>query len=136
MATPAPRNAGFAATAREIGERASSIARLELRLAAAELKEKVAALGLGIGLGLGAAICMLFALGFVGAAVAAAIATAIPTWAALLAVGVGFAALAAILGGVAIGAVKRGTPPVPRQAIAEARLTAEAVKGNGSHGRP
>jgi len=41
--------------------------------------------------------------------------------------------IAAILGLVARRLIKRGTPPVPEQAIREAKLTSEALKANG-HG--
>jgi hypothetical protein len=41
--------------------------------------------------------------------------------------------LALILGVFAMRAIKAGTPPVPEQAVAEAKLTTEAIKGNGTH---
>jgi hypothetical protein len=133
MRTPGaePDGRGLGAAAKEVAEHASSIARLELELAALELKSKVAALGLGIGLGVGAAVFLLFALGFAFATVAAALATALSTWLSLLIV-TGFLLLVAlVLGLLALSAVKRGTPPVPRQAIAEAKRTSEALKANG-----
>ena len=75
---------GLGAAVKQVAERASSIVRLELELAAMELKKKVFALGLGIALLLGAAVFMLFMVGFAFATIAAALATAMPTWAALL----------------------------------------------------
>jgi hypothetical protein len=133
MPTQGTETAGLGAAAKEVAGHASSIARLELRLAAAELKEKVAALGLGVGLGAGAAVCALFALGFAAATIAAALALLVSTWLALLIVTAGFGGLAALLGAMALAAFRRGTPPVPKQAIEEAKLTTEAVRGNGSH---
>jgi membrane protease YdiL (CAAX protease family) len=50
MPTHAGERRGLGAAAKAVSERASSIVRLELQLAAAELKKKVVALGLGIGL--------------------------------------------------------------------------------------
>jgi hypothetical protein len=41
--------------------------------------------------------------------------------------------LAAILALIGVNSVQKGTPPVPEQAIAEAKLTTEALKGNGRH---
>jgi hypothetical protein len=32
-----------------------------------------------------------------------------------------------------VTSIKKGTPPVPEQAIQEAKLTTEALKGNGHH---
>jgi tetrahydromethanopterin S-methyltransferase subunit C len=118
-------------TAKRVAEHASALARLELELAQLELKHKAASLGLGVGLGVGAALFGLFALGFGFAAAAAALAIVVSTWLALLIVFAALVVLATLLGVLAVGLLRRGTPPVPEQAIAEARLTAEAVKGNG-----
>lgn len=131
MPTREAETAGIGTAAREIAGRASSIARLELRLAIAELKEKLSALGLGIGLGLGAAVFALLAVGLAAATVVAALATMLSTWLSLLVVTAAFVAVAGLLAALALRAVRKGMPPVPREAIEEARLTAEAVKGNG-----
>jgi hypothetical protein len=40
--------------------------------------------------------------------------------------------IAAILGILARGRIKKGTPPVPEQAIEEAKLTSNALKADGS----
>jgi hypothetical protein len=119
--------------AKQVAEHASALARLEMELAALELKRKVTALGVGIGLGIGALIFVLFALGFGFATVAAALATFLSTWLALLIVTGGLLLLGALLGVLALGRIKRGTPPVPKQAIQEAKLTTEALKSDGSH---
>jgi hypothetical protein len=121
-------NGGVGAAAKHVAEHASAIAKLEIELAVLELKRKVVALGLGIGLGLGAAIFSLFMLGFAFAAVAAAFATFLPTWAALLIVAGILFLLVGLLGTLALGAIKKGTPPVPEQAIREAKLTSTAIK--------
>ena len=123
-------NGGLGAAAKQVAEHASSLARLELELAKLEIGRKVAALGIGIGLGLAAALFGLFALGFLLAAAAAALATTISTWLALLLVGAGIFLLAGLLGALALGAIKRGTPPVPEQAIHEAKLTQTALKSD------
>jgi uncharacterized membrane protein YqjE len=118
--------------AKSVAEHASAIARLELELAGLEVKRKIAALGIGIGLGVGAALFMLFMLGFAFATVAAGLATAMATWVALLITTVILLAIGGLLGVLAIGAIKRGTPPVPTQAIEEAKLTSAALKSNGN----
>jgi hypothetical protein len=108
--------------------------RLELELAALELKRKVASLAVGIGLLVTTAVLMLFVLGFGLATIAAGIATALPWWASLLIVTGGLLLVATVLGLLGVRAVKKGTPPVPEQAIAEAKRTSEALKGsNGRH---
>jgi protein-S-isoprenylcysteine O-methyltransferase Ste14 len=125
---------GVGAAAKEVAEHASAIARLEVELAAIELKRKIASLGVGIGLAIGAAVVLVFMVGFLYATVAAALALAVPTWAALLIVtGILFLQVG-LLGFLAIGRIKKGTPPVPEQAIREAKLTTEALKSDGSRG--
>jgi hypothetical protein len=132
MAAQAGDRRGLGAAARLVSERASAIVRLELQLAAAELKKKVVSLGIGLALLVGAALFVLFAIGFAFATVAAALATFLSTWLALLIVAGGLVLLAGLLVAVGIVLIRKGTPPVPEQAIAEARLTAEVLK-NGKH---
>jgi hypothetical protein len=36
-----------------------------------------------------------------------------------------------VLGLLALGKIRKGTPPVPEEAIREAKLTSEALKANG-----
>jgi hypothetical protein len=119
---------GLGAAAKAVSERVSSIVRLEIQLAVSELKRKVVAFGLGIGLLVGAGLFLLFMLGFAFATVAAAFATFLSTWLALLIVTGILLLLAGLLGFLGITAVSKGSPPVPEQAIQEAKLTAEALK--------
>jgi tetrahydromethanopterin S-methyltransferase subunit C len=121
-------NGGVGRAVKSVAERASAIARLEIELAALEVKKKVTALAVGIGLGVGAAILALLGLGFVFATIAAALATFLATWLALLIVTLALFALAGLLGVLALRKIKQGTPPVPEQAIREAKLTTEALK--------
>jgi hypothetical protein len=131
MPTHETDSQGVGAAVKEVAERTSSIVRLELELAALELKRKVVSLGLGIGLAVAAAGLLVFMSAFVYAAIAAALALVMPTWAALLVVAGILLLLAAILGFLALNRIKKGTPPVPEQAIQEAKLTTEALKSNG-----
>jgi hypothetical protein len=133
MPTRETERRGVGPAAKEVAEHASTLARLELELAALELKRKATALGVGIGLVVGAGIFFLFALGFGLAAVAAALALLVSTWLALLLVFGGLVLLAGLLGLLGLRLIRAGTPPVPEQAVAEARLTSEALRGNGSH---
>jgi hypothetical protein len=122
---------GVGAAVKEVAERTSAIVRLELELAALELKRKVVALGLGIGFAIAAAVVLLFMVAFVYAAIGAALALVMPTWAALLVVAGILLLQALLLGFLAMNRIQRGTPPVPEQAILEAKLTTEALKSNG-----
>ena len=131
MPTQETDGQGLGAAVKQVSEHASAIVRLELELAALELKRKVASLGIGIGLALGAALMLLFMLGFLYATIAAALALVLAWWAALLVVTGILFLTAGLLGMLALGRIKKGTPPVPEQAIREAKLTTEALKSNG-----
>jgi uncharacterized membrane protein YqjE len=121
------------AAAKQVAEHASALARLELELAGLELKQKAGKLGAGVGLGVGAAVLALYAVGFLFATLAAVLAIWLDTWLALLLVTAALLAVAAILGLAAVRLIRRGTPPVPEQALHEAKLTTEALKANGGH---
>jgi hypothetical protein len=124
---------GLSGAAKRVSEHARSIVQLELRLAAAEVKRKVVALAAGIGLVVTASILGLLALVFGVAAAAAGIATAMPVWAALLVMFGGLLLLAGLLGAIGAAFLRKGAKPVPEKAIAEARLTTEALRnGHGN----
>ncbi len=131
MPTRATDQNGLGATAKEVAEHASSLFRLELELATLEVKKKAANLGLGAGLALAAAVFALYGLGFLFATIAVGLATAMSTWLAILIVTLGLFVVAAVLGLVGLNRIKKGTPPVPEQAIREAKLTQNALKVNG-----
>jgi Putative Actinobacterial Holin-X, holin superfamily III len=130
MPTPGAENGrpGVGAAAKEVAEHASALARLELELAGLEMKRKAGALGAGVGLVVAAALVALYGLGFLLATGAAALATFLPTWLALLIVSLVLLAVAGVLAAVARSQFRRATPPVPEQAIAEAKRTTEAIK--------
>jgi putative superfamily III holin-X len=133
MPTHVTERRGVGPAAKEVAEHASTLARLELELAALEVKRKVAALGVGMGLVAGAGIFLLFGLGFGLATAAAALALVFSTWLALLIVFGGLVLFAGLLALLGVRMLGRGVPPVPEQAMAEARLITEALKRNGSH---
>jgi Putative Actinobacterial Holin-X, holin superfamily III len=133
MPTPeTEQQQGVGKATKSVAEHASALVRLELELAALELKRKLVSFAMGIGLVLGAVLFLLYALGFGLAAAAAGIATAVPVWGALLIVTGILFVVTMLLGAFGLMALKRGTPPVPEQAIREAKLTTEALK-DGHH---
>jgi hypothetical protein len=128
MQTPETENGGLGATAKQVAEHASALARLELELAQLELKQKVTALGIGVVLAGAAAVVGLYAIGWLFATITAGLATAMDLWLALLIVTVVLFLVVALLGLLAVSRFKKGSPPVPRQAIEEAKQTTEALK--------
>jgi len=125
------KNSGLGAVARQVAEHTSSLFRLELELAQLELKKKVTNLGVGIGLAVAAAVVAFYGLAFLFATLAAGLATAVSTWLAILIVTIGLFLVAAILALIAKNRIEKGTPPIPEQAILEAKLTTEAIKSDG-----
>jgi hypothetical protein len=119
---------GLSDATKRVADHARSFVRLELQLAAAELKRKFVALGLGIALAGAAAMFGGLALLFGLAAATAAIAIALPVWLSLLIMCGGLLLFAAVLGGMGIASIKKGSKPVPEQAIEEAQLTQEAIR--------
>ena len=73
----------------------------------------------------------LFAFAFLLASAAAGLATFIATWLALLIVGGALVVSTIVLAAIGIAVLKRAVPPVPERALTEAKLTAEALRGNG-----
>jgi hypothetical protein len=132
MPTPETESPGLGTSAKLVAEKASAIARLELELASLELKKKVAALGFGIGLLVGALLVLVYGIGFLFATIAAALATFLPLWLSLLIVTAFLFVVTGVLAFAGIKKVQRGTPPLPQQAIDEAKLTTQALKSNGS----
>lgn len=131
MHTHATDEQSLGQAAKQVAEHASALARLELELAALELKSKVAALGKAAVFAAGALFLVLYGIGFAFATIAAALATFLPTWLALLLVTIFLLLGAGLLGVLAVKSLKRGTPPVPKQAIEEAKRTTEALRTNG-----
>lgn len=122
---------GLGDAARQVAERAGSIARLELELATLELKRKITSLGLGLGFAVAAAVLGVFALGVGLATVIAALATVFAVWLASLIVLGGLVLVIVVLAFLAVRRIRRETPPVPVLAIEEARQTTAAIKGDG-----
>ena len=130
MPTQETERRGLGAAIRDVTQHAKTWFRLEQELAALELKKKATAFGVGIGLGLGALVVVLYAIGFLFATIAAALDTFMPHWLSLLVVTLFLFLIAGILGALAIGRIRKGTPPVPERAMQEAKLFTGALKGN------
>jgi Putative Actinobacterial Holin-X, holin superfamily III len=114
--------------AKRVADHAKALAGLEVELAAAEMRRKAASLGVGIGLLAGGALLAAYAVGFLLATVAAALALAVDLWLALLIVGLVLVLVTGLLAWLGVRSVQRAAPPLPEQAITEARLTSEAIK--------
>jgi hypothetical protein len=119
---------GLTGATRRVAEHARSIVRLEIQLATAELKAKLAAFRTGLGFSFGAAVFAFLALSFALAAAAAGLSTTLPVWASLLIVAGGVLLVGAIFAFVGIKLLQKGSNPVPEQALEEAQRTTEALR--------
>ncbi len=122
---------GVGAAAKQVADHAKNLVGLELELAGLELKDKVSSLGVGAGLAIGAAVLGLYAFGFLLLTVAAALAEVMPVWLALLIVAVFLLVVSGVLAAVGLKKIRKGTPPVPEQALTEAKRTSEALRSDG-----
>ena len=73
------------------------------------------------------AVLALFSLGFLFATAAAALAIVVDTWLALLIVALALLAIGGLLGVLGLRRIRRATPPLPEDAIREAKLTTDAL---------
>ncbi len=124
-----PRRTGIVGSAKRVVAHASSLMQLQRELARAELQRKGASFGTGAALAVAAAILALYALGFGLATLAAALALVVDWWLALLIVFLFLVALVVVLLLVARRLVRQATPLKPEQALEEAQLTKEMLKG-------
>ena len=126
--TTAGGRPGLGTAIKNVREHATTLVGLEVELAKLELQNKAAALGAGVALFVAAAVLVVYGVGFLFATIAAGLATFLPTWVAILIVTLLLFLLAALLGIVGRSQLRKGTPPVPEQALEEARKTSEALK--------
>ncbi len=91
--------------------------------------------GIGIGLFAGAAVFLYFAAFALLAAVILGIANALPPWLAALIVGVALLLIAVVLALIGLSRVKKGVPPVPKEAVDSVKDDVKAFKGVGQYDR-
>jgi uncharacterized membrane protein YqjE len=110
----------------EVSERATTLVQEEIALAKAEVSEKVGQLLRGSAVGAAAGVFAFLALILVMEGVAWLLNEEVfdgKTWPGFFIEAAAFLLIAALAGFVAYRSVRSGAPPVPEQAIAEAKLT-------------
>jgi hypothetical protein len=120
---------GIRASLQRVIRHAGALTQLQKELAREEMKRKGAALGAGTALAVAAGVILFFAVGLGIATAAAALAIVLDLWLALLILFGAFLFVAILLALIGIKMIKEGTPPVPEQALEEARLTRQVLKG-------
>lgn len=128
---PTRAGEGLNAAVHRVADHVRSLARLEVELAKLEVAEKVKGITVGTALLATAAILGLLGVTMVFTAIAWAFSLVIPVWAGFaVSAGILFL-LAGALAAAGAALLKRKAPPVPEEAIEEARRTTEALRSNG-----
>ena len=119
----------------DVSERASSLVREEIQLAKAEISEKVGKILRGSAVGVAAGVFAFLALILVMEGVAWLLNEEVfdgKAWPGFFIEAALFLLIAAAAGFFAYRSVQAGSPPVPEQAIEEAKLTRSALEGERS----
>ncbi|HWJ42321.1 MAG TPA: phage holin family protein, partial [Solirubrobacterales bacterium] len=115
----------------DVSENASTLVREEIELAKAEVSEKVGKILRGSAVGIAAGVFAFLALILIMHGVAWLLAEELfdgKAWPGYFVEAAVFLLVAALAGWIASKALKQGAPPVPEQAIAEAKLTKEMLE--------
>ncbi|HKE68766.1 MAG TPA: phage holin family protein [Nocardioidaceae bacterium] len=127
--TPATEDASLGQLTGDLSQQVSRLVRDEIRLAQVEMKDKGRRFGKGAGLMGAGGVIALFGVGCVVAAAVLALDLAWPTWLAAIVVGAVLLIVAAIVAATGRSQMRRGTPPMPRQAMESTKEDIEALKG-------
>ena len=113
----------------------STLIRDEIEQIKREAITRLKSAGIGIGLFVGAAVFAYFALWVLIATAILGIATALPPWLSALIVGVALLLIAVVLALLGLSRVKKGVPPVPKEAVDSVKDDVKAFKGVGHYDR-
>jgi hypothetical protein len=111
----------------------SDLVRAEMRLAAAELKDKGRHAGRGAGLYGGAGLVALYGAGALVAAAIAALALVMPVWLAALIIAVVLFVVAGVLAMMGRKQTRQAVPPKPERAMDSARQDVQEIKERAAH---
>jgi len=132
---PPPEQRSIADLVVEVSENASTLVREEIELAKAEISDKVAKILRGSAVGAAAGAFAFLALIMILHGIAWLLGEELFSgniWAGYFVTAAIFLLLAALAGWIASKALKAGAPPVPEQAIEEAKLTKEMLEREAS----
>jgi hypothetical protein len=128
---PPPEERSLADLVVDVSEHASTLVREEIELAKAEVSAKVSKLAKGSVVGIAAGTFAFLALILILHGIAWLLGEEVFSgniWAGYFVTAGIFLLIAALAGFIAYRAVKAGSPPVPEQAIEEAKLTKEMLE--------
>jgi hypothetical protein len=120
---------------RQLSEQTTTLARMEVELAKAELQQKGKQIGIGAGAFGGAGLFGFYAFGALTATLILALAEAVDPWLAALIVTVVYAAIAGVLALIGRNRVQEGTPPTPERAIESTKEDVDTAKRSAKEAR-
>jgi Putative Actinobacterial Holin-X, holin superfamily III len=112
----------------ELSELVPRLVRDELKLAQAETAQRGKQMGVGVGAFAGSGVIALYAVGCLLACAIIAISGAVAAWLAALIVGAALLAVSGIAALVGKGRLRKGAPPVPKEAIGSVQADVREVK--------
>jgi len=110
----------------------SRLIRGEIQLAKTELVTKLKEAGVGAGLLVGAALFGFFLLAVLITAGVLGLATVVAPWLAALIVAAVLLVITGVLALLGVKALKKGVPPVPKQAVDSVKADVAALKGTST----
>jgi hypothetical protein len=128
---PPPEERSLADLVVEVSENASTLVREEIELAKAEISQKVSKIARGSAVGIAAGTFAFLALILILHGIAWLLGEELfdgNIWAGYFVTAGIFLLIAALAGLIAFRSLKAGSPPVPEQAIEEAKLTKEMLE--------
>ncbi len=131
---PPPEDKSVGELVTDVSQHASTLIREEIELAKAEVSEKVSQLVRGSVVGIVAGVFLFFSLILIMEGVAWLLNDLVFNnfWAGFFVEALLFIVIGAIAVLVAVRAIKKGAPPIPDQAIEEAKLTRERLERGAS----
>lgn len=132
MAVQTANDRSVSELVQQLSTQTGELVRQELRLAQVEMQEKGKRAGIGAGLFGGAGLVALYGVGFLLAAAALLLATALEPWIAVAIVGGALLLLAGLLALTGKKQVDQAKPLVPEQAIDTTKQDIDHVKARAS----
>ena len=111
-----------------MSEQVSTLVRDELKLARLELTAKGRQAGLGAGMFGAGGVLAIYGVGCLLACAIIAISGVLAAWLAALIIGAALLAAAAVAALLGKGRLRKATPPVPRQAVADVRADVGEIR--------
>ena len=113
----------------------STLIRDEIEQIKREAITRLKSAGIGIALFAGAAVFLYFAAFVLLAAAVAGLSMALPVWLSALIIGAFLVIIAVVLALIGLSRVKKGVPPVPKEAVDSVKDDVKAFKGVGQYDR-